>query len=250
MGRKANELIWNTVDRCVYLEDDYLPAVSFFQYCAELLERYKDDLRIECICGTNLLEKWEKPNSDYFFSRQGSIWGCAYWKRCYDLRNFDYAKDEYVMGLLKQRTSRNKAVWKRINAYANSEFYEGHVAGGEFFHEFAMYGHNQLQIIPKYNLISNIGCTADGEHSDSLDQLPKGIRRAFNIKTYEINFPMKHPKYVIPDVEYEKKRNRLAAYNRPLIAFYRKLERLFRKILKGDFRYIINKIKAKRELEK
>lgn len=46
MGEKRTELIWNTVDRCIMLEDDILPSVSFFQYCAELLEKYKDDERI------------------------------------------------------------------------------------------------------------------------------------------------------------------------------------------------------------
>ena len=39
--------------------------------------------------------------------------------------------------------------------------YEGHVAGSEFWYEFDMYAQNRLQIIPKVNLVSNIGATAD-----------------------------------------------------------------------------------------
>lgn len=50
MMRIWNKEIWQRVDRCIFLEDDYVPAVSFFQYCAELLEKYKDDERIEMIC--------------------------------------------------------------------------------------------------------------------------------------------------------------------------------------------------------
>ena len=50
MGKKVSKYIWEHVDRCIFLEDDFIPAVSFFQYCAELLEKYKDDTRISCIC--------------------------------------------------------------------------------------------------------------------------------------------------------------------------------------------------------
>ena len=59
MGRKVADFIWETVDRCIFLEDDHIPSISFFRYCAELLEHYKDDLRIECICGMNHLGKCE-----------------------------------------------------------------------------------------------------------------------------------------------------------------------------------------------
>lgn len=30
MGKERENLIWNTVDRCIMLEDDILPSVSFF----------------------------------------------------------------------------------------------------------------------------------------------------------------------------------------------------------------------------
>ena len=253
MGRKVSAFIWERVDRCIFLEDDYVPSVSFFQYCAELLEKYKDDLRIECICGMNHLGKSENVTADYFFSRQGSIWGTATWKRAIEMRDkeFAYGKDEYVMRLLKQRTKRNKIFWKRIEAYAKQEYYEGHVAGGEFYHEFAMYGHNQLQIVPKVNMIKNTGATKNSAHADSLQNMPKGIRRVFNMETYEMEFPMKHAKYVIPDVEYEKKRNRIMAYNYPLVTFYRKCENAIRLLFKGKlFSRLKKRALKKKDMEK
>lgn len=148
MGEKRTELIWNTVDRCIMLEDDILPSVSFFQYCAELLEKYKDDERIECICGMNHLGKSENVLSDYFFSRQGSIWGFAVWKRTIKGRgDFSYFYDSYVMELLKQRTRKNPIAWKRLCAYGQQEKYEGHVASSEFWYEFDMYAQNRVQIV-------------------------------------------------------------------------------------------------------
>lgn len=251
MSRKCRELVWSKVDRCIFLEDDILPSVSFFQYCAELLERYKDDLRVNTICGMNHLGVYEDVNSDYFFSRQGSIWGTATWKRVHDCYgDFEYGKDPYVMKTLMQRARRNPIARKRMNAYATQEYYEGHVAGGEFFIEFAMYAHNQLQIIPKVNMISNIGCTADSAHADELSQMPRGFRKVFNMEVHEMNFPMKHARYVMPDVAYEKKRNRIMAYNTPVVSLYRKFERLFLKLRKGDIKYIINKIRKKNSKEK
>ena len=225
MGKKTRELIWSHVDRCIFLEDDILPSVSFFRYCSELLEYYKDDLRINSICGMNHEEVSNNVTSDYFFSRQGSIWGTASWKRSHDkYGDFSYGTDPYIMSLLKERTKRNPTFWKKIVAYSKSEKYEGHIAAGEFFKEFAMYGYNQVQIIPKYNMISNIGCTDDAAHSLSLNRLPYGLRRVFNMRTYEIEFPLKHPGFIIPDVEYEKRRNRIMAYNMPILQKIRLIE--------------------------
>lgn len=234
MGRKVSEFIWSTVDRCIFLEDDDLPSVSFFQFCADLLEKYKNDERIECVCGMNHLGVNEEVKSDYFFSRQGSIWGCATWKRVYEERNkFNYSHDPYVLSLLEQRTKHNRTAWKRLNAYAKSEYYEGHVAGSEFWYEFDMYAQNRLQIVPKYNLISNIG---EGEGSVHFNTMSKRRQGIFNMKTYELDFPLKYAEYVIPDVKYEMKRNKIMGYNRSRILL------LLDSIKDGDFRFIIHKI--------
>jgi len=225
MYEKVSKYIWERVDRCIFLEDDHIPSVSFFQYCAELLEKYKDDLRIDCICGRNHLGVYEETTADYFFSRQGSVWGTGRWKRSIDMwdTEFSYGKDPYVMKLLRQRTKHNPCFRNRIEAYTKQKYYEGHVASCEFFTEFAMYGYNQLQIIPKKNMICCMGATENAAHSQKLDSLPKGIRRVFNAEIHELEFPLKHPSFVMPDTDYEKKRNRIVAYNYPWIQRYRKV---------------------------
>lgn len=245
MGRKVADYIWARVDRCIFLEDDHIPSVSFFQYCAELLEMYKDDLRIECICGMNHLGQSPEVTADYFFSRQGSIWGTATWKRSAEMRDrtFAYGKDPYMMKLLKQRAKHNPIFLKRAEAYAQHEYYEGHVAGTEFFREFAMYGYNQLQIIPKVNMISCIGATEKATHAGALEKMPHTLRKIFNMKTYEMRFPMKHPICVMPDVEYEYHRNRIMAYNMPIISYLRKWEVRFILLKHGElFAHIKRKI--------
>lgn len=242
MGKKVTEVIWNTVEYCIFLEDDLIPSVSYFAFCKELLERYKDDQRIECICGMNHLGKYLEPHADYFFARQGSIWGVATWKRVTENRTFEYGKDTYVMKLLRQRTKHNEIAWKRLNGYLKQKKYEGHVPGSEFWYEFDMYAQNKLQIIPKVNMISNIGATENSEHAAELKLLPKGIRRVFNMPTYEIELPMIHTNYVIPDIEYEAKRNRIMGYNCPLISFYRKIARFLLLIKHGKMKEAVNRV--------
>lgn len=242
MSKKVYELIWSTVDRCILLEDDLIPSVSYFSFCEELLERYKDDERIECICGMNHLEKYTEPKADYFFARQGSIWGVATWKRVFQNRGFEYGEDSYMLKLLRQRTKHNGMAWRRLNGYLKGEKYEGHVPGSEFWFEFDMYGQNRLQIIPKVNMISNIGAADTSEHAAELCLLPKGIRKVFNMSTYEMEMPLIHTNYVIPDVEYERKRNRIMGYNYPLIIIYRKIERFLLLVKNGRIKDAIRKL--------
>ena len=52
MGAKVANYIWERVDRCIFLEDDHIPSVSFFQYCADLLEKYFI-VRIAWVFGLN-----------------------------------------------------------------------------------------------------------------------------------------------------------------------------------------------------
>ncbi len=245
-AKRFHELVWSKVDRCAFLEDDVLPSVSFFRYCAELLERYKDDLRVNVICGMNHLGVWENVQSDYFFSRQGSIWGYAMWKRTYEqYYDFAYMQDPYVMDCLRQRTRRNAKIWNRICGYAKNPAYEGHPPFTEYYFELSMYLQNQLQVIPKYNLISNIGCTDDAAHATELALMPRALRRIFNMKTYELDFPLHHARYVLPDVAYEKKRNEILAYNCPWRSKVRGIERILLGIRHGEWKQTVLFLKKK-----
>ena len=78
------EFIFKHVDRCIFLEDDVITSVSFFKYCEVLLEKYKNDLRINMIGGMNHMGVTEELKSDYFFTKAASIWGFAIWRRTYE----------------------------------------------------------------------------------------------------------------------------------------------------------------------
>lgn len=247
MSKRGTELIWSTVDRCIFLEDDVVPSVSYFRFCAELLEKYKDDPRIVCICPMNHTEVWEKTSSDYFFSERGAICAQATWKRAYELRDrkLEYAKDPYVMNLLRKRLKHDKDCLKTIEGYANNKTHGGHIPGGEFLNRLAVYSQNQLYIIPKYNMVSNIGCTENSEHASEYKLLPRAIRKIFKMKTYEYDFPLKHPKFLIADSEHKNEVEKILARNRPFRSFCRKIEVLLLFLYYRGFNGVIKKIRRR-----
>lgn len=235
MEQKTNALIWSKVDRCIYTEDDQVPSVSFFEFCRELLEKYKDDLRVECICGMNYQGVSEQVSADYFFCRNGSIWGMATWRNRFEERKsgFSYSKDPYIMKLLREKTKSDHAMWKTMYGYAQNPVHGGHIPGYEFWFAFDVYAQERVRIIPKYNMISNIGCGDDSAHSAAYEYLPRATRKLFNLELHEMTFPMKHPKYVIADDEYRRQYNYLLGYNHPVITFFRKIESRFNRLRYG-----------------
>lgn len=255
MGKKMNELIWSNADRCVFLEDDMVPSVSYFSYCAEVLEKFKDDERIVAVNGMNYMGIYEDVQADYFFTRYGAIWGLATWRRVVQQKNdFSYATDSYVMNLLLKNAKKSHGLADQIVGYAKGELVNGHSPGGEFWYGLFVYSHNQLFVSPRKNMISNIGCTEDGAHATEYKKLPKGIRRVFNMETYELDHQIKHTNYVIPDYDYEKYVDRVMGWNHPFIAFYRKIEGVLRRLYYGDgkimFKKLIRKIKGEKRYEK
>jgi hypothetical protein len=62
----------------IILEDDILPDVTFFPFCEELLERYRDKAKVGCVCGYNFMPR--ESDASYFFSKIPFPWGWATWR--------------------------------------------------------------------------------------------------------------------------------------------------------------------------
>lgn len=229
----AQKWAFSIVDRCVVLEDDDVPSQSFFPFCKELLEKYKDDERINMICGMNHLGVSEDCPYDYLFSSLGSIWGWASWKRVIDTweENYNFLEDKYTLNLLKN-------IRPLLGFKTLMERFIAHKKAGKAYYESinrsALHLNNRLNIVPQKNLISNIGISANATHaSASMELYPKGIRRVFYMRTHELEFPLKHPKYIIEDVAYGKTITRILGVNHPFIARYRHIESTLYRVFQG-----------------
>lgn len=244
MGEKISNFIWEHFDRCIFLEDDQIPAVCFFRFCAELLEKYKDDYRISRICGTNSVGTWEDASSDYFFSNDGCIWGTATWKRAIEQRdlNFAYGKDAYVMNLFKKQTK--SYTYKLLEGYTKNKYYGGHVAGSEFWFEFCKVAYNQVQIIPRKNLISNVGYGEGSAHANGAS-IKECIPKYMYLPTFELDFPIKHPKFIIPDNDYSNRVLKDLGVGHPFLRLCKRIKYFSLLLLHGEFKYIANKVVSK-----
>lgn len=232
----AQKWMFETEEMGIVLEDDDVPSQSFFPFCKELLEKYKDDQRINMICGMNNLEINEGCPYDYFFTKTGSITGWASWKRVIDewTERIDFIEDEYAVELFKNAyvsTIDVDAYLKRCKTVNSSKiaYYETILSANARTQ-------NRINIVTTKNQISNIGNDGESTHGvASLELLPKGIRRIFNMKTYELEFPLKHPPYIIEDVEFNKKLKRVMGEGYPLVAFYRRIESIIYRMRAGEF---------------
>ena len=83
---------FSLTDKCIVLEDDDVPADSFFPFCKEMLDRYADDERIGMVAGFNTDERTPDVGADsYFFTTNFSIWGWASWRRVIDRWDASYS---------------------------------------------------------------------------------------------------------------------------------------------------------------
>ena len=173
MSKQCDDYIWSHAERCLYLEDDILPAVSAFRFCAELLEKYKDDLRIGRIVLSLWREKYDTGDGDYFFAKSAAASGVAMWKRSVEYRNCltCFAQNEYAMKSIKSCVP--KYLQQQFYAYAKNGTYQGHIPLSEFNNRFNEYFFSQLNILPCRTMVSNLGVGIGSAHSREKSENPE-----------------------------------------------------------------------------
>ena len=234
---------FSMVDKCIVLEDDDVPSQSFFPFCKEMLDRYEHDERIAMIAGFNEDEVSDDCDDSYFFTSVFSIWGWASWRRVVDKWEGDYAflQDKQAMQTLrrlcKQRGYRNDFERMcREHQQSGKEYYESIFWA-------SMLLQSGLAIMPTKNLINNLGLSEDSTHfSGSMKTTPRGYRRIFTMGRHELDFPLKHPRYVIENVEYKERVYKNHAWGHPGIKVTRSLEELILNLKYGNFKIITKAI--------
>lgn len=224
------------VDRLCIIEDDCKPSLDFFKFSEELLERYKNDQRIDMISGMNNLGNYNTTPYSYFFAQTGSIWGWATWKRVWDTVDYElsFLEDEDAVRLIFNLI-RPKRLAKDIirNGKKKYDFLKsgGKLTSWSYQRGLNMYLNSGLIIVPHKNLITNIGLTSESVHAaNSIKKIPRAIQKLFYMDTYKLDFPLKHPKYIVQDVEFDNRMNKLMNPNK-LVSTFRRVESLIRRII-------------------
>ncbi len=199
--RPASGLDWvfSQVEEAIVLEDDCLPHPSFFRFCEELLQRYRDDERVATICGTNLLFGQEQIDDSYYFSRYSICWGWASWRRAWQWFDFelkDWAEIKQK-NLLKDVLIDDYSIkiWSLLAQETVDKTQDGGVPDWwDYQWTFCNFINNGLSIIPKVNLITNLGHTEEATHTFNEES------RFNEVGAEAIEFPLQHPPYLIRNV--------------------------------------------------
>ena len=209
--------VFENEEMAIFLEDDNLPEVSFFYYCEELLNRYKDNDTVLWINGTNYLTEYTpKDGSDYVFTRHLLPCGWASWggkyKKYYDgeLTGLDddilfdnFRKSYKNKVLFKQqlhsiRTTKRKIETKRPVSW-------------DFQMCFSVRSNNMFGVSPKYNQIKNIGVDSDSTHG-GVSLSIEMTERFCSMDSKALDLPLKHPSKIGLDRDYEDKIDRIITW--------------------------------------
>lgn len=184
-------------ERGIIVEDDCLLRPSFFPFAEEMLQRYQDDERIGMIDAANYLPHVKIPCS-YGFSRYKSTNGWATWRRAWKLMDLDmkWRGTEYETSIIDNMAYRSeeRSYWKyRLKAIDLND-----VSAWDWQWYFTLAAHNMLGIYPSCSLTTNIGFGEGATHTQQ-HNMP-----AHYVSQQDLEFPLRHPRYVVPYQPYEK----------------------------------------------
>lgn len=182
-------------ERLIVLEDDCLPDPSFFAFCDGMLERYAESPEVMQICGSNVTGHEPAGEASYFFSRFGPIWGWASWRRAwarYDVAMGGWPSERAGSGLRAQCSSTIEWLWRREIFDA---VHRGEIDTWDFQWAYAKMKAGGLSIVPRQNLVSNLGFGPGATHThDAGDPRARLPARA-------MAFPLVSPLDIAPDEE-------------------------------------------------
>lgn len=221
----AIDWVFETEEKAIILEDDVVPSQAFFNYCWELLERYKDDQRIFVISGSCFYRPSPRNGENYVFSKYGLTWGWATWKRAW--QHYDYYMKKWpqirssghLHDAFSSKQEANYFSREIEKFYSKISCNPEKPHNWELPHGFSVWINSGLCINPTSNLITNIGTY--GTHTQGFFS---GIHQCPRDESYKIE---KHPDFFLPDRRYER-----YFFRRHFIDKKRLSKRLLRKGLK------------------
>ncbi|MDX6574913.1 MAG: hypothetical protein QOE96_866 [Blastocatellia bacterium] len=187
--RVATGLDWvfEQVEEAIILEDDCLPDESFFPFCIELLERYRDDPRVGMICGSNFQGGKRRSPESYFFGLHVTVWGWASWRRAW--RNYDVEMrcwpelrdTSWLADLLANPVAAK--YWRDVF----EDTFNGEFDTWDYQFFFSWWRQNSLALIPDRNLVTNIG------FGSAATRTREALPSMANLPVKPIAFPLAHP---------------------------------------------------------
>lgn len=179
--------VFSLVEEAIILEHDCLPDPSFFLFCSEMLELYRDRPQIAYVTGFNPLDKSFPLRYSYYFTSVSFLWGWATWRRAwqqYDehLESWPQVKQDGLLSLIFPD--------KKVVGYWSKVFDRMHDGRGpntwDYQFTYTCWTRNWLSILPRRNLIQYIGFKLQAVHTTGPDP-------DRDLAASSLSFPLVHP---------------------------------------------------------
>lgn len=198
----ALDWVFNNEEQAIILEEDCVPSIAFFDYCEKLLKEYKNEQRVWLLSGNNFIEDFNPNNFDYTFSRFPFMYGWASWQsRWQRLQRENINWEEMKLYGLNEQYALNKKktkylikVHEKIFKTLEQKKTWDYVVG------FTLIKENAVGIIPRTNLVSNIGL--NGHHNNGSGEGFANRKVTLQTNVFEIN---RKPSFIVPDYFYDQK---------------------------------------------
>ncbi|MFZ2303237.1 MAG: nucleotide-diphospho-sugar transferase, partial [Minisyncoccia bacterium] len=168
---------FDNVEEGIILEDDCLPDSSFFSFCEELLNKYRNTDKVKMISGNNFQFGKKYGDASYYFSNFPHIWGWATWRRAWkeydiEMKTYpDFKKNNRIAQIFKNKKMQKYWINFFDKLYTNKiDTWDGQLV-------YSIYDKNGVTILPNVNLISNIGFGGNATHTKTnsiFSEIPTG----------------------------------------------------------------------------
>jgi hypothetical protein len=200
-GRRLSsglDAVFELHETAIILEDDCLPTDSFFPFCRELLERFRDEPRVMTISGFNALGEYPETNDSYLFARMAVVWGWASWRRAWRLydvraaRAHDADAGDRLRAVIGDPALAEHLLTRALETVA------GRHDTWDYQWMFCQMLADGLTVLPRRSLIRNIGFDDRATHTRKRT-LVAAVQESF-----ELEAPLRHPQAMTPDPHYDR----------------------------------------------
>jgi hypothetical protein len=172
----------------IILEDDCLPSGSFFDFCEQLLHRYKDDERVMHISGCTALPPEKSLDQTYYFIKYPIIWGWAGWRRAW--KKYDVTMSSYPQ--FRRGHKLKHFISQYALRYYWTENFDSILNGKSNTWDYQWFyttlNSGGLCIVPNYNLVTNIGFGGSATHTSHEQNMLSALKH-YETDLKHINHP-------------------------------------------------------------
>lgn len=189
--------VFESVDKCIILEDDRVPDKTFFYFASYILNKYKNDPKIGYVSGVTPVTL-KNIEGDYFFSKLHQLPTFGTWKNVWKnrIKNYKYVSDkDYEKTICKLYN--HKRFSERMIKEFKKQKYKMKYPNWDFMWITTCLMNNLLAVNYKNNLTKSEGNDEFANHKKQLSTIfdkPPLIKK--------VDFPIIDPPEVVANFEF------------------------------------------------